>query len=173
MKVYTDKVEEVTTRTRTRSYIEVDNSFTQVYDSIFTSICKLKGPTTVKLLFFFLSKNTGSGIVTGNSNYKEFARHLNVGKGIVTRKTYYEAIKEMVAINILLKGDIRGHYILNPVVLWKGTAADRKEVIEVKANKLDLPNLIETTHTRYKDPTDTFLQEYPITEAETLPFDKL
>lgn len=139
---------------RKKGYVDVDDSYTQVYHCLFKLAFKMKSVVETQLLFYFCTKATNVGVFnTDDRSYKEFLKHSDAnGGGTISRVTFTSAIKNLTENQILIKL-ARGQYQLNPFLLWKSSKEDRSEHIEeimiipdsVQKNKYLLPKHIAKT----------------------------
>lgn len=124
------QTEEIKT-VKKKGYVEVDDSYTQVYDCLFKLAFKMKSIVETQLLFYFCSKATEQGVFnTDDKSYKEFVKHAEINGGTsISKVTYFSAIKNLSENKIIVKLT-KGQYQLNPMLLWKSTSSERIEHIE-------------------------------------------
>lgn len=134
-KVYFNTTETVVRKRK--GWVEVDTDFTQVYDCFSHVVMKIKSLTTIRLLFWLLSKEMGRGnaIHSGRIVYDRFVGDLEQQRGErVTLRGYTKCFKELVGLGLLTKTG-RGYYYFNPRVFWRDGKESRKGFIEAEAQE--------------------------------------
>ncbi len=124
------QTEEIKT-VKKKGYVEIDDSYTQVYDCLFKIAFKMKSIVETQLLFYFCSKATEQGVFyTDDKSYKEFVKHAELNGGAsISKVTYFSAIKNLLDNKVIVK-IAKGQYQLNPFLLWKASSSERLEHIE-------------------------------------------
>lgn len=122
---------EETKTVKKKGYIEIDDSYTQVYDCLAKLSFKMKSISESQILFFFFTKATENGVIlTDERIFKEYLAFSKANGGVeISRVTFTTAIKNLTDAQILVKLS-RGQYQLNPFILWKSSKDDRIDNIE-------------------------------------------
>ena len=130
------RTEETITRVK-HGYIEIEDSYTQVYDSIFKAFAIVTTPSAMRLIMFYITDSKDGKIRTSLAEYKRYLRILqDNGSEQLSEQAYYKAIKVLVEKGLLLATATRGDYRLCPKLMWRGTISDRTELIQGKAELL-------------------------------------
>lgn len=117
-------------KTITRKYIEIDMDFTQIYSSFYLLTMGLKSTKSFQLLFYALKNLGDNNLLISNRMYDEFNRELlSHGDPGITRRTYYNCVKELEESKIISKVT-RGRYFINPHIIWNGDKDKRLEFIK-------------------------------------------
>ena len=88
---------ETETETRTvkkKGYIEVDDKYTQIYDSLSKLTFKMKSLTEVQLMFFFCINSNDQGIFSSNDrSYLDFIKYTKENQGTeISKVTFFNSI---------------------------------------------------------------------------------
>jgi hypothetical protein len=138
------ETEEVTT-TKKKGWVEIDLDYTQFYNSLGKTICKIDSILAVKLLCWSFTQISNQNMFTINElKIKEFDRWLvaNGSKSYNSRSAYI-ALKELIDKRIVIKWS-NGSYQLNPVFIWSDSIDKRIEHLK-ELGKYDHFELIEET----------------------------
>lgn len=124
---------ETETETRTvkkKGYIEVDDQYTQIYDSLSRLTFKMKSLTEVQLMFFFCINSNDHGIFSSNErSYLDFIRYTKANQGAeISKVTFFNSIKNLADNKIFIKLN-RGQYQLNPFLIWRDSLNERTDAI--------------------------------------------
>ena len=121
---------EETVLTKKKGYIEVDDSYTQIYDNLSKLVFQMKSLVEVQLMFYLCTKATNEGYFYSNKllfdNFRKFSTSHN-GKE-VTDMTLATAIKNLSDNKIIIK-HAKGQYQLNPFLIWKDSISERENLI--------------------------------------------
>jgi len=116
--------------TRKKSYIDVDDSYTQMYDSLADIIITCKSTHEINLMFYAAINSHNGCFVSNEDFFTKFNTRLINKSGVgITRKTFTTALLNLVSNKILVKGESRGQYYLNPLLIWRDDLAKRTEQI--------------------------------------------
>ena len=113
-----------------KGYVEVDDSYTQMYDNMARLTYNMKSLVEVQLMFFFCVESNSSGVFsTDDRMFEKFIKHSekNGGKAI-TKMTFFTAIKNLTNNKIFIKLN-RGQYQLNPFLIWRDSLTERTDTI--------------------------------------------
>jgi hypothetical protein len=111
---------EQTTTVVRKGYIEIDEDFTQVYESFSSIAIKIHSGNSWKLLFWMLSNSSQeNGIQVSNRSFEKFNNFIkDSGADIISKPTYYRCVKELVEAGAITQVG-KGHYYMNPYAFWK------------------------------------------------------
>jgi len=117
---------EQTTTVVRKGYIEIDEDFTQVYESFSYIAIKIHSGNSWKLLFWMLSNSSQeNGIQVSNRSFEKFNKFIqDSGADVVSKPTYYRCIKELVESGAITQVG-KGHYYMNPYAFWKEDKSKR------------------------------------------------
>lgn len=126
-RIYFDKREVKVTQTK--GYFELDEDYTQIYNSLFRLTGKMKSKVDFQLFTYLCSTASSNGMIYTNQGFYEKFNLLNMQNGAesITRTTFQNSIKNLTDGKILIKVG-KGEYQLNPFYIWKDTIQKRKEV---------------------------------------------
>ncbi len=124
---------ETETETRTvkkKGYIEVDDKYTQIYDSLSKLTFKMKSLTEVQLMFFFCINSNDQGIFSSNDrSYLDFIKYTKENQGTeISKVTFFNSIKNLANNKIFIKVN-RGQYHINPFLIWRDSINERTDAI--------------------------------------------
>lgn len=124
------QTEEVITKTK-KGYVEIEDSYTQVYDNLLSLSFKMKGATDTSLMFFLFKQSTKVGVFSTNQHlYDQFCTDsVKAGKLAVTRQAFNNSVRHLSDLKIIVRLS-KGHYQLNPFLIWKDSSKEREYHIE-------------------------------------------
>lgn len=131
VKRYHFQTEETVTTVR-KGWIEIEEDFVQVYNSILTVSPFLHLGVSYQLLYWLgVSMNETNTIHIGEKTLEDFNKHLNsINNGYtISRTTFFRAVDELKKNNVLTKIS-RAFYYLNPHFFWKGTKNARIDFLK-------------------------------------------
>jgi hypothetical protein len=141
-RIYFEYDKTVTTTTKQKGYIEIDDSYTQLYDCFLMISPKIRSITSFHLLFWLLAvkMNKVNGFDSSRNSYLEFNDYLlkncdakNCG---ITYRTFINCMNELVDSNAIVRAG-KGHYYASFDLFFRGPLKDRIDLIteEAKYNK--------------------------------------
>lgn len=127
------QTEETKTVTTVRKgWVEIDEDFTQVYDSFLALSKDLQYKVSWQLLFWlFKQMNDNNGIQIGKHTFETFNKYLLIDcpDCVISRPTFDRAVNDLINVKVLTKVG-KGFYYLNPHLFWKGSKKNRIEFIK-------------------------------------------
>ncbi len=129
----------VTTTTKQKGYIEVDDSYTQLYDCFGAISPKITSATSFHLLFWLLANkmNSYNGFSSGHNMHEDFNKYLlsrcdsdNCG---IAYRTFNNCMAELVSAGAIVKSG-RGNYYASYDLFFRGPIKDRT-VLQIEAAK--------------------------------------
>lgn len=126
-RIYFDK-EEIKI-TKTKGYFELEEDYTQMYNSLFKLTGKMKSKVDFQLFTFLCSTASPQGMIYITHSFYELFNELNKENGAenITRTTFQNSVKNLTDSKILIKTG-KGEYQLNPFYLWKDSIQKRKDI---------------------------------------------
>jgi len=116
--------------TRKKTYVDIDDSYTQMYDSIGKLVVRCKSLHEINLMFFASVNSNANGYFSSNEDfYNKFNTHLKTNGGkTISRVSFTTTISNLVNNKILVKFS-RGQYQLNPLLIWRDEIGKRNEEV--------------------------------------------
>jgi hypothetical protein len=113
-----------------KGYVEVDDNYTQMYDSLSKLSFKMKSLVENQFLFFACTHANDEGVFLSDERmFNRFNKYAeeNGGKS-VNRATFTRSIQNLTESKIFIKLN-RGQYQLNPFLLWRDSVTERTNVL--------------------------------------------
>ena len=126
---YFEKEETVTKRVK--GYVEIEDSYTQIYDNLSKVLPKLTSIVDVQFLFYACTiSGTKGSFISDERLHNNFNEHLRTNGGEhISRYTLTKTIQHLLNNQIVVKLS-KGSYQLNPLLIWRDKISERVETID-------------------------------------------
>lgn len=126
---------EETKTTKKKGWMDIDMSYTQLYDCFNQISHKIKSGTSYEILFWVLANKTSesNGMDLSAETHRQFCKHSEIKDpgSSISYRTFTRCIKELYDAGALTKID-RGHYYANPNMFWKDELSKRSDMLELE-----------------------------------------